>query len=40
MAALFLNDVLRGRPIDGIMELKEGEPVKVDGDRECVGEGV
>jgi hypothetical protein len=40
MAALFLNDVLRGSPVDGIMGLKEGEPETMDGDRECIGEEV
>ena len=34
MAALFLNDVLRGRPVDGIIEVKEGEPDMMDGERE------
>ena len=38
-AALFF-DVLRGRPVDGTIALKEAEPDMMDGERECDGDDV
>jgi len=36
---LFLNEVLRGSPVDGTMELNEDDPIRRDGERECEGDG-